>query len=274
MFVPDYVWDELRVRTTGDSGLLIALAIFRHGGGRNAEAYPREGIEHRARVRATLTQLKAMAGVSIRSCGDAVKELKELGMLEESKPQVRNGPRSFSMPYALPPSAEFAASAESGEPAPANFADEVRASRAEHANSAGAPDSSRGRANGGGGEVFFSSDDLVQSGRIPTTTNIPREQILLVLRALRVSSIPGILKEYGLPNVYGALKALHDEVGRRSVNNPAGFLVGTLREWREFDVPHDASFLGELAALEQTAKADAVADHAKWKRSPFSRLEL
>ena len=65
MEVPNWVWDELRFRTTGSTGLLIALAIFRHGGGRNAEAFPREGIKHRARVRTTLNSLAKMAGVEV-----------------------------------------------------------------------------------------------------------------------------------------------------------------------------------------------------------------
>lgn len=31
MEVPNWVWDELRPRTPGNTGLLVAMAILRHG---------------------------------------------------------------------------------------------------------------------------------------------------------------------------------------------------------------------------------------------------
>jgi len=273
MEVPNWVWDELRFRTTGSTGLLIALAIFRHGGGRNAEAFPREGIEHRARVRTTLNSLAKMAGVAIRSAEEAVKELKGLGMLDVSTPDAKDRVRSFSMPYALPAPADSAEGGAAEELAPANVADELAAAHAEPADSAGGAGSSRARANGGGGGVSLpSSQPLVHEDPITTTTGheVPRAQILRALRALGVSSVPGILNEFGIENVYGALRVVHDEMSGVVVANPAGLLVATLKAWRVFEVPEDATFLEDLT--EPGRLRDRLRDK-KWE-SPYERLNL
>lgn len=265
MDVPEWVWDELRPRTRGTAGLLVALAIFRYGGGARAEAFPNEGIAHRARVNATMRQLAGMAGVSPRAAEGGVKELVELGFLEASRPQKPGAPRSFYLAYQRPDHDSGAHYSPAAMERPADFADRTTEGEKEHAKfargkadgpdrcaeSAHSPDSSRVRANCGGDD---SSQIRDRRGKMISTSNslpVPREQILRALRAIGVDSLSSLEAKYRMDNIFGALRVLHRTMAETDIENPAGYLVRTLEKWPVFDVPEDGSFLNDLCDPER-----------------------
>ena len=75
MELPDWVWDELKPRTTGAAGLCVALAVFRYG----ITPPTTTGSASAARVEleASMQSLAGMARISKRALEDAVKELQK-----------------------------------------------------------------------------------------------------------------------------------------------------------------------------------------------------
>jgi hypothetical protein len=245
--VPDWVWDEARLRVS-PSAFLTMLAIFRHGGGANAESYPSEGIELRARVKATKRQLASMSGISTRAIDGAVEELQQQSFLVVSEALKRSAARSWSVPYANPQCATVALRNGVAPEQRATVARQNVESADRRATVAHPSDSSRAQAIGGG-DVDQSLLTDPESPVTPPSPNsvVAREQLLRTLCALEVGRPATVLASFGEEKVLGALALLHEEMVATDVRNPGGYLVAILRRWPEFERVVDTAFLAEMA---------------------------
>ncbi|MCC6959423.1 MAG: hypothetical protein IT301_06210 [Dehalococcoidia bacterium] len=213
------------------------LAIFRHGGGANAESFPSEGIVLRARVKATKRQLASMSGTSTRSIDEAVKELQQQSYLVASEALKRSAARSWSIAYDHPL-----------HPRRATVAHQNVKSADPCATVAHHSDSSRAQAIGGGDELTHQSNnpDAVDPPP-PSFSQVPREKLLRTLRSLDVQRPATVLASFGNAKVLGALAMLHEEMLATDVRNPGGYLVAILRRWPEFEHVEDIAFLDQMA---------------------------
>lgn len=293
MEVPDWVWDELRPRTTGSAGLAVAMAILRHGT-RSREGAPGYGAGHtRVQVKATMQQLAKMAGVSTRTAEGAVGDLVRLCYIRVVEAESRGMPRVFelSRPGAGAEERLEQAGAEGNEGS-AEFSHGDYPPLGEHAEIAGESsnecgrraisacraDSSRAGANGGECGDGGGGDPLTESrgegvGISTSNTNpIPREQILRALRTIGVDSISALEARHGLPKIAGALRVLHKKMVETDIENPAGFLVSILGKWPTFDEPVDGgAFLGDLCDGDRMAALRRMSRFAGFQRAGAGR---